>query len=118
MLFHYQIKNYYVYTQSTDMRYGIDALSGIIRNELQQNPLTGDAFVFLNKRKTQLKLLHWQGDGFAIFYKRLEKGTYELPEKTNEQSQHIKPEEIVFILQGIKLKSVQLRTRYTHKINN
>ena len=55
MLFHYQIKNYYVYTEGTDMRSGIDSLSGIVKNQLQQNPLSGDLFIFLNKRKTQIK---------------------------------------------------------------
>lgn len=115
MLFHYQIKNYYVYTESTDMRSGIDSLSGIVKNQLQQNPLSGDLFIFLNKRKTQLKLLHWQDDGFAIFYKRLEKGTYELPQIKTRLSHQIKPEELLFLLQGVMLKTVKKRTRYTHQ---
>ena len=115
MLFHYQIKNYYVYTESTDMRNGIDSLSGIVKNQLQQNPLSGDLYIFLNKRKTQLKLLHWQDDGFAIFYKRLEKGTYELPIKGAGLSRQIKPEELLFMLQGVMLKTVKKRTRYTHQ---
>ena len=51
MLFHYQIKNYYVYSQSTDMRSGIDSLSGLVRNQLQKNPLSGDLFIFVNKRR-------------------------------------------------------------------
>ena len=118
MLFHYQIKNYYVYTEGTDMRRGIDSLSGIVKNQLQQNPLSGDLFIFLNKRKTQLKLLHWQEDGFALFYKRLEKGTYELPQTTSGLSHQIKPEELLFMLQGVMLKTVKKRTRYTHAINN
>lgn len=115
MLFHYQIKNYYVYTESTDMRRGIDSLSGIIKNQLQQNPLGGDLYIFLNKRKTQLKLLHWQDDGFALFYKRLEKGTYESPQIKTGLSHQIKPEELLFMLQGVMLKTVKKRTRYTHQ---
>jgi transposase len=115
MLFHYQIKNYYVYTNSVDMRCGIDSLSGIVKNQLQQNPLSGDLFIFLNKRKTQLKLLHWQEDGFALFCKRLEKGTYELPIKGAGLSHQIKPEELLFMLQGVMLKTVKKRTRYTHQ---
>ena len=115
MLFHYQIKNYYVYTEGTDMRSGIDSLSGIVKNQLQQNPLSGDLFIFLNKRKTQIKLLHWQDDGFAIFYKRLEKGTYELPQIKTGLSHQIKSEELLFLLQGVMLKTVKKRTRYTHQ---
>ena len=97
------------------MRCGIDSLSGLIKNNLNQNPISGDIFIFINKRKTQLKLLHWQEDGFAIFYKRLEKGTYELPQKSIHLSHQIKAEELLFLLQGVKLKSVQLHTRYTHQ---
>ena len=113
MLFHYQIKNYYVYSQSTDMRSGIDSLSGLVRNQLQKNPLSGDLFIFVNKRKTQLKLLHWQEDGFALFYKRLEKGTYELP-KLNSNSPQINAEQLLFMLQGVALKTLQKHKRYTH----
>ena len=113
MLFHYQIKNYYVYTDSTDMRSGIDSLSGLVLNQLQKNPLSGDLFIFVNKRKTQVKLLHWQEDGFALFYKRLEKGTYELP-KLNSNSVRINAEQLLFMLQGVALKTLQKHKRYTH----
>ena len=113
MLFHYQIKNYYVYSQSADMRSGIDSLSGLVRNQLQKNPLSGDLFIFVNKRKTQVKLLHWQEDGFALFYKRLEKGTYELP-KLNNNSLQINAEQLLFMLQGVALKTLQKHKRYTH----
>lgn len=95
------------------MRCGIDSLSGIVRNHLNKNPLSGELFVFVNKRRNQLKLLHWQEDGFALFYKRLEKGTYELPKPSNQTGQ-ITPQEMLFMLQGVKLKSVQLHTRYAH----
>jgi transposase len=113
MLFHYQIRNYYLYDQSADMRSGIDSLSGLVRNQLQKNPLSGDLFIFVNKRKTQLKLLHWQEDGFALFYKRLEKGTYELP-KLKGNSPQINAEQLLFMLQGIALKTLQKHKRYTH----
>ena len=70
---------YYMYSKVADMRKGCDGLSGLVRSEFLQNPLSGDVFIFLNHRRNLIKLLHWQGDGFAIFYKRLEKGTYEIP---------------------------------------
>ena len=116
MLFHYQIKNYYVYSESTDMRRGIDSLSGLVTNELKLNPLHGDLFIFLNRRKTQLKMLHWQEDGFALFYKRLEKGTYELPSLSSNLSGKINAEQLLFMLQGVVLKTVQKRVRYSHNI--
>lgn len=99
------------------MRKGIDSLCGVVRNELGQSPLSGDLFIFINHRKTQIKLLHWQGDGFAIFYKRLERGTYEF---TSEENQHqakiISGHQLLSILEGIELKEAKKRKRYSQNI--
>ena len=116
MLFHYQIRSYFLYTGKTDMRKGIDSLSGIVSNELKKNPLTGDLFIFMNARRNQLKMLHWQGDGFALYYKRLEKGSYELPLADGLNYMPLTSERLLYILQGVVLKSVQLRARYKHVI--
>ncbi|MBK7970723.1 MAG: IS66 family insertion sequence element accessory protein TnpB [Bacteroidetes bacterium] len=61
-----------------DMRKGYDCLNGLVRNEFKKDPLLGDVFIFLSRRN-KIKLFHWQGDGFCIFSKRLEKGTFEIP---------------------------------------
>lgn len=116
MLFHYQIRSYFLYTGKTDMRKGIDSLSGIVSNELKKNPLTGDLFIFMNARRNQLKMLHWQGDGFALYYKRLEKGSYELPLADGLNYMPLTSERLLYILQGVVLKSVELRARYKHVI--
>jgi transposase len=116
MLFHYQIRHYFLYTAQTDMRKGIDSLAGIVRNELGKDPLAGDLFIFMNRRRSQLKMLHWQGDGFALYYKRLEKGTYELPVDEGGICLDLKADRLLYILQGVVLKSVQLRTRYQQQI--
>ena len=63
------------------MRKGFDGLSGLVRNEFKADPLLGDVFVFLSRTKNRIKILHWQGDGFAIYSKRLEKGAFELPKE-------------------------------------
>jgi len=115
MLFHYQVREYFLYSGTIDMRKGIDSLVGIVNNELGKDPLTGDLFIFINKRRRQIKMLHWQGDGFAIFYKRLEKGTYELPRNDLKLSQQINAEKLLFILQGVVLKTVKKHRRYTHQ---
>ena len=52
------------------MRKGFNGLCGLVRNEFLQNPLSGDIFIFINRPRNRIKLLHWQGDGFAIYYKR------------------------------------------------
>ena len=62
------------------MRKGFDGLCGLVQNEFAKDALSGDIFIFFNQRHTHIKLLQWQGDGFAMYYKRLEKGTYEIPE--------------------------------------
>lgn len=106
-------ERYYFYNEVVDMRKGCYGLCGIVQNELKKNILLGDVFVFINKRHNQIKLLQWDSDGFALYEKRLEKGTFERPGKaqgstavllTNLQLQHI--------LHGIVLKSVQHKKRY------
>ena len=70
---------YLLYSQPTDMRKSFDSLSGIIRNELGHNPRSGAVFIFVNKGADKLKLLHWTGGSYTLYYKRLERGTFELP---------------------------------------
>lgn len=107
---------YFVYGGSCDMRKGFDGLSGLVRNEFKTDPLLGDVFVFLSRTKNRIKILHWQGDGFAIYSKRLEKGTFELPkEKQKSAAIEISSDQLQFILNGIILSSVKKRTRYVHE---
>jgi transposase len=106
---------YYLYAQGTDMRKGFDSLSGLVTAELQMNALSGAVFIFFNKKRNQVKLLVWEGDGFAMYYKRLEKGTYELPAiNDSNNSMSIPVQQLQWILQGISLKSVRIRKRYQH----
>ncbi len=108
--------NYYLYTGSTDMRKGFDSLSGLVSSQMQLNVLSGSVFIFLNKKHNQVKLLLWEGDGFSLYYKRLEKGTYEIPEDDGKsQGLSISSEQLQLILQGISLKSVRRRKRYQHQ---
>ena len=95
------------------MRKGFDCLCGLVVNEFKQDPLGGDVFIFFNKPRSHVKLLQCQGDGFAMFYKRLERGTYELPEiDTTKASLEVSSQQLMLILEGISLQSVQKRRRY------
>ena len=95
------------------MRKSFDGLSGIVRNELGKDPLSGEVFIFINKRCNQVKILLWEGDGFLLYYKRLEKGTYELPSWEGQTpSVELRSDELMLILQGISLKSVRRRKRF------
>ena len=106
---------YFVYTFGCDMRKGYDGLSGLVRNEFEKDPLCGDVFIFLSRTRNKIKLLHWQGDGFCIYSKRLEKGTFEIPkENTMQNAIEITPHQLQFILEGILLSSVKKRVRYEH----
>jgi transposase len=104
---------YYLYRGQADMRKSFDGLSGIVRNELGKDPLSGEVFIFINKRCNQVKILLWEGDGFLLYYKRLEKGTYELPSwKEHTPSVNLRSDELMLILQGISLKSARRRKRF------
>lgn len=104
-------QRYFVYRGATDIRKGFDGLSGIVRNELKGNPLSGDVFVFFNRRRTHVKLLMWDRDGFAIYYKRLERGVFEIPQGY-EQSALVSSQTLSLILHGIVLNSVRRKKRY------
>ena len=106
---------YYLYAPATDLRKGFDGLSGIVRNHLLRDPLSGDAFIFINRRRNLLKLLVWDQTGFVIYYKRLESGTFELPRRKNgSKSIVVRREELVMILEGISLEKVKRRKRFLY----
>jgi len=69
-------RRYYLYRFSTDMRKSFDGLSGLVKQQMNQQVLGGDVFMFINKRRNQVKLLCWDKDGLAVYHKRLEKGTF------------------------------------------
>jgi transposase len=103
-------QHYYVYKGFTDMRKSFDGLSGLVRNDLEKNPSSGNVFIFFNKPRTHVKILFWESDGYALFYKRLERGTFELPQANHEHE--ISAQTLSLILQGIVLSSVKKKKRY------
>lgn len=108
---------YFLYTGVTDMRRHFDSLSGMVTSQMHENVLNGDIFIFLNRRRNQIKLLLFEGDGFSIYHKRLEKGTYELPQLNEEQvSLSLSYQQLLLILEGISLRSVKKRPRYAHLV--
>ena len=99
---------YFLCCRPVDMRNGFDGLAGIVRNYLVKDPISGDVFVFLNKLRTHIKLLYWDGDGFVLYYKRLEKGHYKWPKNT-ASSIEMTTIELSLLLDGIdftKLKKL------------
>ena len=110
------LRKYHLYRKETDMRKGFDSLCGIITRELDRPLMNGDAFIFINKQRTHLKLLAWETGGFSIFYRRLEKGTFEIPAfNLDAASMQLTANQLNFMLQGIALASVKYRKRYQHQ---
>ena len=105
---------YYWYNGAADMRKGFDALCGLVQQHMQTNVLRGGVFIFVNRKRNQIKLLTWESDGLAIYYKRLEKGVYELPSiALNSTCATIDAVELQLILQGIVLNSVRKKKRFS-----
>lgn len=94
------------------MRKSFDGLYGIIKSQMALDALNGSVFIFMNRRRTQVKLLLWEGDGFAIYYKRLEQGTFELPVASSSSSTlTLDARQLQFILQGVCLRKIVYRPR-------
>ena len=98
-------------TRATDMRKSFDGLHGLVVEVLRQDPLSGDLFVFLNRRRDRVKLLIWEEDGMLIVYKRLERGTFALPEGDGD-SIALSSAQLSLLLGGIDLKQTRPRRRY------
>lgn len=116
-------------TAPTDMRKGFDGLFALVENVIQEDPFSGHLFVFRNRRRDRLKVLWWDRDGLAIFYKRLESGSYQFPmdagakvsvvksavstaDGTAASRCEIRSDELSLLLAGIDLGSVKRRRRY------
>lgn len=98
-------------TRAVDMRKSFDGLHGLVLEVLRQDPLSGDLFVFLNKRRDRLKLLVWDGAGWTILYKRLEAGTF-APPAGQEDSLALSSAQLSLLLGGIDLTQTRARKRY------
>ena len=106
-------QQYYFYRQPTDMRKSFHGLSGIVRGELNRDPVSGDVFVFVNRRRDRIKLLVWDRSGFVLYYKHLQQGTFELPDFEADSLYCVmKWEELIMILEGVALQSVHRRKRF------
>lgn len=104
-------------TKPTDMRRGFDGLSGMVASLLEQDPLSGHLFVFRNRNRDKLKILYWDSDGLAIWYKRLEQGTFQFPTDGKAKEEltagvEITPRQLSLLLGGIDLRSAKQRKRF------
>jgi len=105
----------YLATQPVDMRKSFDGLAGATRELIQQDPLCGHLFVFLNRRRNQVKILMWDRNGFFLLYKRLEQGTFRFPREVSEDGRPVELEaaELALMLEGIDLRGARRRPRWS-----
>ncbi len=101
----------FLYGQAADLRRGYDGLAAIVQDAMGEDPLSGSLFVFVNRRGNRVKLLYWDSDGYAIWMKRLEIGSFELPSARNPDAPCVKltSSQLSLILEGIELSSVRRR---------
>jgi transposase len=103
----------FLHTAPTDLRKGFDALSGLVTTAFDQDPTSGHLFLFVNRRRDRLKILYWDRDGLAIWYKRLETGSFQLPVVAHDAvSIEMSSTQLALILSGIDLRSARQRKRY------
>lgn len=94
----------YAYARPADMRKGFEGLSALVRQELGRDPLSGDLFVFVNRRLHRAKVLHWDGTGLCVYAKRLEKGRFAcLWRDPEEGCLELSPSELRLLLEGCQL---------------
>jgi transposase len=101
----------FLYTRAADLRKGFDGLAGIVRQEFDADPLDGSLFLFVNRRRDRIKILHFDGTGFWLYYKRLEAGTFEVV-ASEENHVEIDATQLAMLLGGVSLASAQRRKRY------
>lgn len=104
----------FVARKPADMRKGFNGLQGLICAQLEEDPLSGHLFLFLNRRADRLKVFYWDGDGLAIWYKRLESGRFQLPPFESEQNKRtIAQDELAMLLGGIDLHNLKRSKCYS-----
>jgi transposase len=105
----------FVATEPTDMRKSFNGLSNETRRVIERDPLCGHLFVFINRRRTMVKVLYWDGDGYCLLAKRLERGTFTVPKANKGRVAELSAGELGLLLDGIDLQSVRRRTRWSPK---
>jgi transposase len=97
------------------MRRGMDSLCGLVRDGLAGNPMSGDVYIFINKRRSQVKMLVWDRTGYVLYWKRLETGTFSLPAMPEGATDYsITWSNLILVLEGIDIKKTKQKKRYVY----
>ena len=104
----------WLYRQPTDMRKSFDGLIALVVNQLSRDPLSGDLFVFLNRRKTHMKVLYFDGSGYCIWFKRLEQGQFNYRGEYQGNTALLDWTKLRLLLVGLDIKNYRQYKRYHH----
>ncbi len=103
----------FLFGKPCDMRKGFNGLFGLVRQDMGLDPISGHLYVFINGGRNLIKVLYWDGDGLAVFYKRLERGTFKRPTaRLSAPNSELLHEELYMILRGIDFEKTKKRRRY------
>ena len=108
---------YWLYREPTDMRKGFDGLSGLISSHVGGDPLCGDVFIFVSRARAHVKMLYWDGDGYVLYYKLLERGRFEVPSAT-ALSHELRRDEVVMLLEGVRVIQARRQKRYVRDVDS
>ncbi|CAA0241759.1 IS66 family insertion sequence element accessory protein TnpB [Tenacibaculum maritimum] len=104
---------FYLYHKPCDMRKSFNGLCGLVEKDLLSSPTDGSVYIFINKARDKVKLLHWQSGGFILYYKRLEQGRFELPlYDANVGSIGLDYSQLVLLIDGVSITNLHRRKRY------
>lgn len=107
MLTNSQFQRVYLARGSTDLRKSIDGLAAIVKECFELDPFSPSLFVFCNRKRDKLKILHWENNGFWLYYRRLEKGTFHWPSENDKTPKNISPRQFRWLLDGLSIEQKQ-----------
>ncbi|WP_306415778.1 IS66 family insertion sequence element accessory protein TnpB [Anoxybacteroides voinovskiense] len=109
------VTHVYLARGSTDLRKSIDGLAAIVQETFQLDPFSSSLFVFCNRGRDKLKILHWDYNGFWLYYRRLERGTFDWPSEHHSEPLQISPRQLRWLLDGLSLDQKQAYSAVTAK---
>ncbi|PAM96843.1 hypothetical protein B4N84_00075 [Flavobacterium sp. IR1] len=107
------IDKVYLAKGSTDLRKSIDGLAAIVQESFQLDPFSPCLFVFCNRQRDKIKILHWEHNGFWLYYRRLEKGTFAWPEDSSSSPQMISHRQFRWLLAGLSINQKSAHPKVT-----
>jgi len=100
---------------ATSMKYSIDGLAALVKYQFKLDPFSNNLFVFCNRQRNKIKVLHWQETGFTLWYKRLEKSKFRWPDNSNE-IMAVSDRQLSWLLDGLALEQPKAHKEVTARV--